>query len=105
MTDTIDPANDTRRARDSAALLVPADVGPGDRAAADRGAHLVESSFSRDLLASLLRFKDGDFGSRMATDFTGLDGKIADVFNEILGVSARRAAEIARVCRVVGNEG
>src|SRR4051812_48766798 len=62
-------------------------------------------AFSRDLLIALLRFKDGDFGSRMPADFTGIDGKIADVFNEILGVSSRRAAEIARVCRVVGKEG
>src|SRR4029077_13903104 len=57
------------------------------------------------LLVALLRFKDGDFGARMASDFVGIDGKIADAFNEILVVSARRAAEIERVCRVVGKEG
>src|SRR5689334_6174451 len=62
-------------------------------------------SFSRDLLDALLRFKEGDFSSRMAADFIGIDGKIADVFNEIMGVSARRAAEISRVCHVVGKEG
>src|SRR5688572_13235335 len=61
--------------------------------------------FTRDLLGALLRFKDGDFSSRMRSDLTGTDGKIADVFNEILNVSARRSAEIARVCRVVGMEG
>ncbi len=64
-----------------------------------------EGLFARDLLVALLRFRDGDFTARLASDFTGIDGKIADVFNEILGVSARRAEEIARVCRVVGKEG
>ncbi|TMQ18517.1 MAG: HAMP domain-containing protein, partial [Deltaproteobacteria bacterium] len=57
------------------------------------------------MLTSLLRFKDGDFSSRMPTSLIGIEGKIADVFNEILAVSERRAAETARVCRVVGKEG
>ncbi len=64
-----------------------------------------QAAFSRDLLVALRRFKDGDFGARMDSDFTGIEGKIADVFNEILGVSARRAEEIARMSRVVGKEG
>ena len=62
-------------------------------------------TFAHNLLASLLRFKDGDFSSRMPATLTGLEGKIADVFNEILAVSERRAGETARVCRVVGKEG
>jgi HAMP domain-containing protein/CheY-like chemotaxis protein/signal transduction histidine kinase len=64
-----------------------------------------QAAFSHDLLMTLLRFRDGDFDVRLASDFTGLEGKIADVFNEILAVSARRADEISRVCRVVGKEG
>ena len=72
-------------------------------ALATNGRH--EGAFSRDLLVALLRFRDGDFAARLGSDFTGIDGKIADVFNEILNVSARRSGEIARVCRVVGNEG
>jgi HAMP domain-containing protein/CheY-like chemotaxis protein/signal transduction histidine kinase len=63
------------------------------------------STFSRELLAALLRYQDGDFSMRLAVDGTGLDGKIADAFNAILSVSARRSHEIARVCRVVGKEG
>ncbi len=61
--------------------------------------------FSRDLMVALLRFRDGDFSVRLDPDFAGVEGKIADVFNEILAVSARRSEEIARVCRVVGKEG
>ncbi|HSY24525.1 MAG TPA: HAMP domain-containing protein, partial [Polyangiaceae bacterium] len=78
-------------------LGVVADAVPGGR-----GHH---SGFSRELFDALLRYRDGDFSVRLATDFTGIDGKIADVFNEILGVSARRSAETARICRVVGKEG
>src|SRR5262245_14979269 len=63
------------------------------------------STFSRNLLHSLLRLKDGDFSSRMPSDLVGIEGKIADVFNEILSVTARRAAETGRVSRVVGKEG
>src|SRR5580658_5520993 len=62
-------------------------------------------AFAANLLGSLLRFKDGDFSSRMPSDLIGIEGKIADVFNEILAVSERRAHETARVCRVVGKEG
>src|SRR3954451_13091791 len=61
--------------------------------------------FSRDLLVALLRFRDGDFGARMPPGLIGLEGKIADAFNDIMAVSARRTAETARVCRVVGKEG
>src|SRR5262245_60961508 len=63
------------------------------------------TAFAHDLLASLLRFKDGDFSSRMPISLVGIEGKIADVFNEILAVNERRAAETSRVCRVVGKEG
>ncbi len=64
-----------------------------------------EGSFGRDMLLALQRFKEGDFTARLGADFTGIDGKIAETFNEILSVSARRADEIERVCRVVGKEG
>src|SRR5882724_531367 len=64
-----------------------------------------ERAFSSQMLAALLRFKGGDFTSHLPGDLAGIDGKIADVFNEVLEVSARRATEISRVCRVVGKEG
>jgi hypothetical protein len=61
--------------------------------------------FSKNLLEALLRFREGDFGTPMPSDLVGIEGKIADVFNDILAVSSRRTAETARVCRVVGTEG
>ncbi len=69
------------------------------------GHSLSGQPFARELLEALVRYRDGDFSSRMRSDLIGIEGKIADVFNDILVVSARRTAETARVCRVVGKEG
>ena len=62
-------------------------------------------AFQKQLLSAMLGFRSGDFAARMPTDLTGLDGKIADVFNEIATVTERRARETARVSRTVGKEG
>jgi HAMP domain-containing protein/CheY-like chemotaxis protein/signal transduction histidine kinase len=64
-----------------------------------------EDVFSRQLLAAMLAFRSGNFAARMPVDLTGIHGKIADAFNDILAVSERRAQETTRVCRVVGKEG
>jgi hypothetical protein len=53
----------------------------------------------------MVAFRDGDFNVRMPTDLTGTAGKLADVFNDVVAVSGRRAAEVSRICRVVGKEG
>src|SRR6476646_2938497 len=62
-------------------------------------------TFSRQLLAAMLSLRDGDFAIRLPSDLTGVNGKIADAFNDIATVSQRRAAETARVSRAVGKEG
>src|SRR6187549_3473507 len=61
--------------------------------------------FSRALLSAMLSLRDGDFAVRLPADLVGVDGKIADAFNEIAAVSERRARETARVSRSVGKEG
>jgi HAMP domain-containing protein/CheY-like chemotaxis protein/signal transduction histidine kinase len=62
-------------------------------------------SFEVELLHALQAFRSGDFSARLPADWTGVQGKIADTFNEVLATSQRRASEAARVCRVVGKEG
>src|SRR5262245_47101403 len=62
-------------------------------------------AFSKKLLIAMLSFRDGDFAVRMPSDLTGIQGKIADAFNEIVTVSDRRAKETVRVSKVVGKEG
>src|SRR5919202_961966 len=64
-----------------------------------------DGAFAKQLLTAMLAFRDGDFAVRLPSDFTGVNGKIADAFNEIVAVSDRRAQETKRVCRVVGKEG
>ena len=61
--------------------------------------------FSRALLSAMLALKEGDFAVRMPSDLIGVDGKIADAFNEIALLSERRAHETARVTHAVGKEG
>jgi hypothetical protein len=61
--------------------------------------------FSRQLLAAMIEFRDGNFDVRLPADLTGLSGKLADTFNELVTLSDRRAHDVARVSRMVGREG
>ena len=47
--------------------------------------------FLKELLDALLALRDGRFVVRLPADLTGLNGKIADAFNDIATVSDRRA--------------
>jgi HAMP domain-containing protein/signal transduction histidine kinase/DNA-binding response OmpR family regulator len=58
-----------------------------------------------ELLHALLAVRSGDFSVRLPGDRTGLEGKIADTFNEIVAANARMAAELKRVGHVVGKRG
>jgi HAMP domain-containing protein/CheY-like chemotaxis protein len=49
--------------------------------------------------------RDGDFSVRLPGDWTGLEGKIADTFNEIIAANQRMSHELKRVGQVVGKEG
>ncbi|HEX5509001.1 MAG TPA: HAMP domain-containing protein [Pseudolabrys sp.] len=47
----------------------------------------------------------GDFSVRMRGDGVGIDGKIADTFNEIVAANERMAQQLQRVGQRVGKEG
>jgi len=49
--------------------------------------------------------RTGNFSVRLPTDRTGLEGKIADTFNEIVAANERMAQELEHVGQVVGREG
>ncbi len=59
----------------------------------------------RLVLATLQAMRDGDFSVRLPGDWIGLEGKIADTFNEIVAANQRMAQELKRVGQVVGKEG
>ena len=63
------------------------------------------ASFEVDLMQAMLAFRNGDFSTRLPIGWTGVEGKIADAFNEVVAMSERRALEAAHVARVVGEEG
>src|SRR6476469_4826559 len=57
------------------------------------------------VLAALQTMRDGDFSVRLPGSWTGLAGKIADTFNDIVGANQQMAQELNRVGQVVGKEG
>ncbi|MDB5328211.1 MAG: diguanylate cyclase, partial [Phycisphaerales bacterium] len=57
------------------------------------------------LLRALLAFKKGDFSARLPVDLEGVDGKIADAFNDVIELNERMSEELERMSRVVGKEG
>jgi signal transduction histidine kinase/HAMP domain-containing protein/CheY-like chemotaxis protein len=58
-----------------------------------------------ELLKALRAFKRGDFSVRMPLNLTGIDGEIAQTFNDVVEHEEAKAAEIARVADQVGKEG
>src|SRR5947208_10060983 len=60
---------------------------------------------TRQLLAALTAFKRGDFSARLPEDWTGVAGKIADTFNDVIRTNQRMTQELGRIVRVVGKEG
>ena len=59
----------------------------------------------RNCCTRLQAMRSGDFSVRMTGDHLGIDGKIADTFNEIVAANQRMAQQLERVGQVVGREG
>ena len=71
----------------------------GDGSGGDRGLD------RKTLLAALQAFRRGDFSARLPIDLEGMDGKIADAFNDVIELNERMSLELERLGRVVGKEG
>src|SRR5437588_10626251 len=59
----------------------------------------------KQLLNALITFKRGNFSVRLPADWTGLAGKVADTFNEVIASNERMSGKLERIGRVVGKEG
>src|ERR1700761_841054 len=68
----------------------------GDKAAEAR---------SRQLLTAMMAFREGDFSVRLPADWPGMDGRIAEAFNQSLAHEGRISREVARLSVAVGKEG
>src|SRR4051794_22933229 len=62
-------------------------------------------AFNLHLLHALQSVRLGDFSARLPGDATGVNGKIADTFNEIVAANERMAHQLEHVGHVVGREG
>ncbi len=60
---------------------------------------------AKELLTALMALKRGDFSVRLPVEWTGVAGKVADTFNDVIELNERMANELARLSRVVGKEG
>ncbi|MFF5932398.1 HAMP domain-containing protein [Streptomyces sp. NPDC012508] len=59
----------------------------------------------RQLLAGLTAVRDGDFGTRLPDEASGLMGEISSVFNGMIDQLSLFTSEVTRVAREVGTEG
>ncbi|MFO0867086.1 MAG: HAMP domain-containing protein, partial [Gemmataceae bacterium] len=71
---------------------------------------ILHEALARDLepkalLNALAALKKGDFTIRLPMEWTGVAGKIADTFNDVVELNQRMANELDRLSRVVGKEG
>src|SRR4051794_7726906 len=57
------------------------------------------------LLNALAALKKGNYSVRLPAEWTGVAGKVADTFNEVIELNERMARELERLSRVVGKEG
>src|SRR6202021_3571696 len=67
--------------------------------------HLDGSSDQHQLLHALQAMRLGDFSVRLPGDQTGLSGKIADTFNEIVLSNQQMALDLEHVGQTVGKQG
>ncbi len=94
--------------RSDRSATMTANSGPSSATKNNGHSSLVAETVSPDLgviLACLQTMRAGDFSVRLPRSWTGLAGKIADTFNDIVAVNQQIAQELNRVGHVVGKEG
>src|ERR1700709_2606451 len=57
------------------------------------------------LLNALVALKKGKSGVRLPPEWTGIAGKVADAFNDVVELNERMASDLARMSQGVGKEG
>jgi HAMP domain-containing protein/signal transduction histidine kinase/DNA-binding response OmpR family regulator len=60
---------------------------------------------ARMLLAALTALKQGDSSVRLPVEWSGMQGKLAETFNEVVELNERVAEELSRLRQNVGKEG
>jgi methyl-accepting chemotaxis protein len=57
------------------------------------------------LLTALVALRDGDASVRLPHHWSGVSGRVADAFNDVVEQNANMAKELARLRQVVGKQG
>src|SRR2546421_3417 len=91
--------------RPATETATPKQKPPPPAPAATNGSRRGDRLDEKQLLSALVAFKRGDFSVRLPDDWTGLGGKIADTFNDVISTNQRLARELDRIGQVVGKEG
>ncbi|HEY0147357.1 MAG TPA: HAMP domain-containing protein, partial [Methylovirgula sp.] len=65
----------------------------------------ISGADSAKLLSAMLAMRAGDFSVRLPGNLTGLTGKVADIFNEIIAANQQMATQLASVGEAVGRDG
>ncbi|HEY1805843.1 MAG TPA: HAMP domain-containing protein [Terracidiphilus sp.] len=84
--------------------FVPVADAPQAELPGTNGQH-AEPEHLATILQCMQTMKNGDFSVRLPVSWTGLAGKIADNFNEIVIANEQMAFELKRVGQAVGKEG
>jgi HAMP domain-containing protein/CheY-like chemotaxis protein/signal transduction histidine kinase len=90
-------------AKDAAASVLPPPAAPTEWPRFEHAGN--DDVASQLLLQAMLAFRSGDFSVRLPAGWSGIYGKIADAFNDVLTMNEHRARETARVSYVVGRQG
>ena len=96
------------RSRESALAAVGLDLGSREHiAVVDAKPDALETADarSRQLPTAMVAFRDGDFSARLPADWPGIDGRIAETFNQTIDHEDRIAQEVTRLSMTVGKEG
>src|SRR5512140_716393 len=68
-------------------------------------ASLFTQQDTRTLLEALTRLRQGDSSVRLPVEWDGVQGKVAETFNEVVELNERMAEELSRLRQKVGKEG
>jgi HAMP domain-containing protein/CheY-like chemotaxis protein len=82
----------------------PAETNGARRTTGGDGVEGIDGT-KRALLTALRAAARGDFTVKLPTAWDGLDGDIAEAFNEVVGTNARVLREMQRISTVVGHDG
>ena len=103
-----DPARPVRQSRGSMNTFAPAKTATGKKKVANgkrNGKAVAAGLEHRELLAALRAFKRGDFDTRLRDDLSGVDGQIAETFNELVEMVKALKDEARDVATAVGKKG